>query len=145
MKRLFSILIVLSTLSCSKDGVVRNPYLQEVGFRFDMNLNLPLYSQLTNIGSIVFVDNAGVGIRGIYVIQSGIDQYRAFEATCPNHVPNDCSTMTQNGLEVTCSCDDLVYNLFTGQLINPPEEGKRYYDMLEYRATRSGRIILVTN
>ncbi|WP_289038432.1 hypothetical protein [uncultured Zobellia sp.] len=132
-------------LSCSNDGVVRNPYLQEVGFRFDMNLNLPLYSKLTNIGSIVFVENAGVGLKGVYVIQSGIDQYRAFEASCPNHVPNDCSQTVLNGIVATCSCEDYEYNLYTGQLTNAPDDDERRYDMLEYRATRSGNIVLISN
>ncbi|MBT9188243.1 MULTISPECIES: hypothetical protein [Zobellia] len=132
-------------LSCSNDGVVRNPYLQEVGFRFDMNLNLPLYSKLTNIGSIVFVENAGVGLKGVYVIQSGIDQYRAFEASCPNHVPNDCSQTVLNGIVATCGCEDYEYNLYTGQLTNAPKDDERRYDMLEYRATRSGNIVLISN
>jgi len=132
-------------LSCNNDGVIRNPYLQEVGFRFDMNLNLPLYSKLTNIGSVVFIQNAGVGLKGVYVIQSGIDQYRAFEASCPNHVPNDCSTTQLNGIEVTCGCEDYTYNLFTGSLTNAPDDGERRYDMLEYRVVRSGNIVLVSN
>ena len=148
MKHFWSIFLILLLLSCSNDGVVRNPYLQEIGFRFDMNLNLPLYSKLTNIGSIVFVPNAGVGIKGVYVIQSSIDQYRAFEASCPNHVPNDCSTTLlpeDIGIVAICGCDEFEYNLYTGQLTSQLEEGKQYYDMLEYRAVRSGNVILITN
>ena len=145
MKHFWSILLVLLLLSCSNDGVVRNPYIQELGFRFDMNLNLPLYSGLTNLGSVVYINNSGIGNRGVYVIKSSFDQFRAFEASCPNHVPNECSTMTLNGQNVTCSCEDYEYSLFTGQLLNRPDDGERYYDMLEYRATQSGNIVLVTN
>ncbi|MDB2607018.1 hypothetical protein N9Y48_04505 [Zobellia sp.] len=145
MKHFLSIVLITLFLSCSNNNVVRNPYLQEVNFQFQMNLNLPLYSNLTNIGSIVFVDNPGVGIKGVYVIQSGIDQFRAFEATCPNHIVSDCSTTELSGIEATCSCEDYTYNLFTGQLTNAPDDGERRYDMLEYNARRSGNTVVISN
>lgn len=145
MARIFSLIVVLALISCDNDRGTRNPYLQEIGFRFDMNLNLPLYSPLTNFGNAVFVGNTGSGTRGFFVIQSTIGQYRAFEASCPNHVPNDCSTMVLKGQTVTCSCEDYEYSLFTGQLLNRPDDGNRYYDMLEYRVTNSGNIVVVSN
>ena len=145
MTRIFAWFLLAALLACDNDRGTRNPFLQEIGFRFDMNLNLPLYSPLTNFGNAVFVDNTGIGTRGFFVIQSTIGQYRAFEASCPNHVPNDCSTMVLEGQTVTCSCEDYEYSLFTGQLINRPEDDNRYYDMLEYRVTNSGNIVVVSN
>ncbi|CAM3385814.1 MULTISPECIES: hypothetical protein [Zobellia] len=145
MKYFLGTVLIIFMFSCSNDGAIRNPYLQELGFRFDMNLNLPLYSGLTNLGSVVYIDNAGIGNRGVYVIKSGFDQLRAFEASCPNHIPNECSTMTLEGQNVTCSCEDYEYSLFTGQLLNRPDDGNRYYDMLEYRATQSGNVVIISN
>ncbi len=139
----FAFLLVL--LSCSSDNVQRNPFLQEVGFRADLNLNLPLYSPLTTAGNAVYVGGQGIGIRGIIVINTGFDVYRAFEASCPNHVPNNCSTMDLNGQTAVCSCEDFEYSAFTGQLLNRPDDGERYFDMLEYRATLSGNTVVVTN
>ncbi len=145
MARILGLILLVTMLSCDNDRGTRNPYLQEIGFRFDMNLNLPLYSPLTNFGNAVFVDNTGVGTRGFFVIQSTIGQYRAFEASCPNHAPNECSTLLLEGQTATCSCEDYEYSLFTGQLINRPKDGNRYYDMLEYRATKSGNVVVVSN
>lgn len=145
MLRVLSFFLVLFLFSCDNSRGERNPFLQEIGFRFDMNLNLPLYSPLTNLGSAVYIDNPSVGIRGAFVIKSNFDQYRAFEASCPNHIPNDCSTMTLNGQTVTCSCEEYEYSLFTGQLLNRPDDGNRYYDLLEYQATQNGTIVVVTN
>lgn len=139
----FFLMVLL--LSCDSDKTNRNPFLQEIGFRFDINLNLPLYSPLTNAGNAVYIGNQGVGIRGVFVINIGFDQFRAFEASCPNHVPNTCSTMELNGNSVTCSCEDYEYSLYTGQLLNRPDDGKRYYDMLEYRTTFSGNVVSVLN
>ncbi len=145
MHRMWRIILVLLILSCSKDATNRNPYLQEIGFRFDINTNLPLYSPLTNTGNPVYIDNQTVGTRGAFVMNTGFGQFRVFEASCPNHAPNDCSTMTIDGQNVVCPCDDFEYSLFTGQFLNRPDDGKRYYDMLEYRASASGNIVIISN
>ncbi len=145
MGRIWGLILMLFLLSCDNNRDTRNPFLQEVGFRFDLNLSLPLYSPLTNTGSSVYIDASGVGTRGVFVINAGFDQFRAFEASCPNHAPNDCSTMLLNGQTATCPCEDYEYSVFTGQQFNRPDDGNRYYDMLEYRATLSGNVVSVSN
>ncbi len=145
MKRILPLILFVFLFSCSKQQTNRNPYLQEIGFAFELNLNLPLYSPLTNIGSSVYVGNQQVGTKGVFVTNTGFDVFRAFEASCPNHAPNDCSTMTMSGQVATCSCDDYEYSLVTGQLLNRPDDGQRYYDMLEYRASFSGNTVIISN
>lgn len=145
MTRYIYILILLIITACSNDGTNRNPYLQEINFRFEANLNLPEYIPLTNTGSTIYIPSATVGTRGAFVINTGFDQFRAFEASCPNHAPNDCSTMSFKGQVATCSCEDYEYSLFTGQLLNRPDDGKRYYDMLEYRTSFGGNIVVISN
>ncbi|MDT0606608.1 Rieske (2Fe-2S) protein [Croceitalea rosinachiae] len=142
--RLALILLVLS-LSCDSGGTNRNPFLQEVSFRFDLNLNLPLYSNLNNIGNPVYVSNDAVGTRGAFVMKTGLDTFFAFEASCPNHAPNNCSTMTIDGQNVVCSCEGFTYNLFTGQQLDRPDDGARYYDLLFYRAVQSGNSVIISN
>ena len=145
MKRIYLLLVIGVLCYCESERTNRNPYLQEVGFRFEVNLNLPLYSPLTNTGTAVLVRSDGVGTRGVFVINTGFNQFRAFEASCPNHAPNSCSTMTFTGQVATCSCEDYEYSLFTGQQFNRPDDGNRYYDMLEYRATFSGETVSISN
>ena len=132
-------------LSCSDDKGSGNPFLADINFSFDINLNLPLYSPLTNIGNAVYVGNAGVGVRGVFVINTGFELFRAFEASCPNHPPNTCSTMESTGQVATCSCEDYEYNLLTGQQLNRPDDGQQYYDMVEYRAVKSGDSVIISN
>lgn len=145
MRHFWSCILLIFLISCDSDSTNRNPFLQEVGFRFDLNLNLPLYSGLNTIGNPVYVGNNGVGTRGAFVIKSGLDTFFAFEASCPNHAPNNCSTMTIDGQNVTCSCEDYTYSLFTGQQLDRPDDGNRYYDLLFYRATQSGNTITISN
>lgn len=145
MRYVYGIMLVLLLLACESDVANRNPFLQEVRFRFELNLNLPLYNNLNNIGNPVYVGNASVGTRGAFVMKTGLDTYFAFEASCPNHPPNSCSTMTLDGQEVICSCEDYRYSLFTGQQLNRPDDGNRYYDLLFYRASQSGSVVVISN
>lgn len=149
MRSCLILLIFLLLLGCDSNTTNRNPFLQEFGFRFDINTSLPLYSNLTNEGSAIYIGNEQAGTRGIFVIKTlaSFSGYRAFEASCPNHVPNSCSTMTLDNSRnsVTCSCEDYNYTLFTGQLLNAPDDGTRFYNMLEYRVNVSGGVISVTN
>jgi nitrite reductase/ring-hydroxylating ferredoxin subunit len=145
MIRIWGIILLVFLLSCESDRTNRNPFLQEIGFRFDINLNLPLYSPLTNSGSSIYIGSQQVGTRGVFVVNSGFDVFRVFEASCPNHAPNECSTMDLNGTVATCSCEDFEYSVFTGQQLNRPDDGTRYYDMLEYRAAISGNVVVISN
>ncbi|WP_291870631.1 hypothetical protein [Maribacter sp.] len=145
MKRFWSVFLIGILLSCNSDRTNRNPYLQEIGFRFEINLNLPLYSPLTNPGSAVYIGASGVGTSGAFVLHTGFNNYIAFEASCPNHAPNECSTMVLDGQVVTCSCEDYQYNLYTGQLLNTPDDGGRYYDMLFYQASYSSGSVIISN
>lgn len=145
MNRILGIFLLICLLSCTNDRSNRNPFLQEIGFRFDLNLNLPLFSPLTTIGNAVYINNPGVGTRGVFVVNSGIGQFRAFEASCPNHAPNSCSTMELNGTSVVCPCENYQYSLFTGQFLNLDQEEGRFFDLLEYRATSSGNTITISN
>jgi len=148
MPRLLAISLLVLLFSCdSKRTTNRNPFLQEVNFRFDINTNLPSYNSLTNEGGAIYVDNLQAGTSGVFVIKtiSAFSGYRVFEASCPNHSPNDCSTMTLKGNVVSCPCEDYEYTLFTGQLLNRPDDENRYYDLLEYRAVGSGNTIILSN
>lgn len=145
MRSFFSLFLLLLLISCSSDSTNRNPFLQEVGFRFDLDLNLPLYTNLNTIGNPVYVGNSGVGTRGAFVIKSSLDTFFAFEASCPNHAPNNCSTMNIEGQNVVCSCEGYTYSLFTGQQLDRPEDGNRYYDLLFYRATQNGNVVTISN
>lgn len=145
MKRTLALILMVVFLSCDKQQTNRNPFLQEIRFAFDLNLNLPLYSPLTNVGSSVYIGNQQAGIKGVFVTNVGFDVFRAFEASCPNLVPSDCSTMTMNGQVATCPCNENEFSLVTGQLLNRPDDEQRYYDMLEYRVTVSGNTVIISN
>jgi nitrite reductase/ring-hydroxylating ferredoxin subunit len=124
MYRILAFLTLITTLiACNRDNdaIQQNPYLPDYNFEITLNLNLPQYNNLQFPSNGVFIDAAGVGIRGIFVFNAGSGNFTAFDAACPNQALQSCSTMTLNGIMAVCPCDNAEYSLFTG-LAN----GKQY-------------------
>lgn len=146
MKKLSIIIIILFIAACAKSDIDRNPYLTEYRFTKTINLNLPLYYGLTVTGNAVYIGDEGAGIKGIIVINQGFNTFRAWEATCPNHTPSSCSTMTiTGGTYCKCSCDDYTYNLFTGSITADSNDGNAHYNLLYYNNSLSGNTLTISN
>lgn len=113
----FSIVLffVFSFLACNRDTQnTINPFLPNYSFDIVINMNLPQYSSLAFPSNSVYINTAGAGIRGLIVFNAGSGNYLAYDAACPNQPLADCSTMTLNGINATCPCDNVSYSLFTG-------------------------------
>lgn len=135
MKKLIVLLLIFS-FGCSKDTPNNNPYLPNYGFSHELNLNLPSNNQLLYTGNGVYINVPGVGVRGIFVFNAGNENYVAWDAACPNQALSDCSTMTKNGVNAICPCDDAEYSLFTGL-----SAGKQYA-LKAYRVQKIGTTAL---
>ncbi|KAF2515845.1 hypothetical protein E0W68_12505 [Flavobacterium salilacus subsp. salilacus] len=120
-KYILVILLFPIFFGCSNDTVNNNNrYLPNYNFSIDINMDLPLYTNLQFTGNPVYIDQAGIGITGVFVMNTG-SGYVAYEATCPNQEIASCSAMTLNGINAVCPCDDAEYSLFNGQ-----SEGKEF-------------------
>ena len=85
---------------------------------------------------------ANQGNAGVYVINTGNDNYRAWDASDPNHAPNSCSLLEIEGADVQCGCaDENRYSLFTGQSLGE----QLPCGLKEYRVTLSGNNLVVNN
>ncbi len=128
MKKYLPLFLLTLFLSCSQETFNNNnPYLPNYGFSTSINLNLPQYSQLLYTANAVYINDAGTGIRGVFVFNTGNGNYVAYDAACPNQALSSCSTMTINGIKALCNCDGAEYSFFSGQA-----EGKEY-PMKQYR------------
>ncbi|MBC5862307.1 Rieske (2Fe-2S) protein [Flavobacterium turcicum] len=137
MKKYISLIVIASLLfSCSESSVNNNnPFVPNYTFTLDLNLNLPTYSNLKFVSNAVYVPN--IGARGVIVFNTG-SGYNAFDAACPNQTISGCSTMTINGINAVCGCDNATYSLFTGQ-------SNLQYPMKQYRVQVNGDILRVFN
>ncbi|SFU28384.1 hypothetical protein SAMN05216480_101357 [Pustulibacterium marinum] len=147
MKKIFSLLTIVLFISCAKSDIDRNPYLSEASFSKSLNLNLPLYYNLTVPGNAVYIGDDDAGIKGIIVINRGFNNFLAWEASCPNHAPSDCSTMqVTGGVYCTCNCEGYEYNLYTGNVVSESDEdGGANYTLLYYQTYFSGNTLTISN
>ena len=126
--------------SCESDAVrVRNPFVPNYPFSFQVNMELPLYSSLQYPSNAVLVTTNGVGANGVIVFNAG-GSYRAYEANCPNQYMSNCSRLEIEGIKAVCPCDELEYSLFTG---TPSGEGD--YTLIPYRVEQYGNVLTISN
>jgi nitrite reductase/ring-hydroxylating ferredoxin subunit len=138
MKKYLLLLIAVAAIAaCDADNYNNNNrYLPNYNFSIDLDLSLPLYSPLRFPANPIYVNQAGIGINGVIVMNTG-SGYTAYEASCPNQELTACSRLEPDGINVVCPCDDVAYSLFTGL----PEADVRY-PLKPYRVQRLGETMI---
>ncbi|AUC83183.1 hypothetical protein [Lacinutrix sp. Bg11-31] len=149
-------LLSLIFLTCSKkndDNQNNNPNIPNVGFNTGNQINMQLggiYGQLDFDTNAIYVPN--YGINGIVVINTGFNNYSAFEYSDPNHQIASCSvfeldnpgTLSAISTVATCSCNDgNSYDILSGGVPLAGTTGQ--YTMVRYRVEVNGSIIRVYN
>ena len=131
-------LILIS--SCDKNNIDnRCNYLLNLDIYYEINLNLPQYSELNFISNSVYIPNVGNG--GIIVVNSG-SGYLAWDAADPNRTNLPCSVLTISGLEATSNCaEQNTYSLITGQSIGVALT----CSLKPYRVESSGNILIISS
>jgi nitrite reductase/ring-hydroxylating ferredoxin subunit len=146
MRKIFVLAFVLSVWACSTSGGSdnRNPNIRKVSFTRVINTNLPAFSGILITGNTLFIpnNNDGTGIKGVHVINTG-SGFMAWEASCPNHFPNACSTTLASGITVTCQCEQYEYNLFTGQIMS--ESDRQLFGLVNYAVRFEGGNLVISN
>lgn len=127
MKKYMFLLLLLPLLfGCENDDYSNNNrYLPNYNFSIGIDMGLPLYSELQFTGNPVFINQAGIGINGVIVMNTG-GSFTAWEASCPNQELSSCSRLETNGINAVCPCDDAEYSLFTGLAPNKEYSLKPY-------------------
>ena len=108
------LMLIIFTYSCSSNiNDSRCNFLLNLNIYYEVNLNLPQYSDLNFVSNSVYVPDVGNG--GIIIVNSGTG-FLAWDASDPNHEILPCSILNINGLEATSSCaQQNTYSLITGQ------------------------------
>jgi nitrite reductase/ring-hydroxylating ferredoxin subunit len=130
--------MIFLQISCAKNNKYENPYLEDIGFSIQVNMDLPEYSQLKFANNSVLVHN--IGIKGVIIFYSG-STYVAYEASDPNHFPTTCSQMVPNQFTCKCTCEENKYSLYDGQVIS----GEGQYPMKPYHITQNGNMLRIYN
>ncbi|MEA3449280.1 MAG: hypothetical protein U9Q98_12665 [Bacteroidota bacterium] len=124
---LLTIPLVFYFSACQDDD-----YIPEVVFNYYIDLNSVQYNSLKIPGNAEYMNVAGY--RGVIVHCNYIDEYVAFERTCPYHPEADGAVVEiEDNSTATCPECGSQFSLFDGSVLKGPAELplKRYYTDLQ--------------
>lgn len=136
-------LLFTVVIGCSKSALERNPHLYDLSFRQEIPLNLPQYDGLRFAGGTLTLTQ--FGHKGIHVFNLNGNDFLAWEASCPNHTPNECSRTEILGVLAECSCENYRYSLATGQLLAENNTGDTVYPLVNYFIEKRGNSLFISN
>ena len=134
------LLLIIFIFSCSSNiNDSRCNLLLNLDIYYEVNLNLPQYSDLNFVSNSVYVPDVGNG--GIIIVNSGTG-FLAWDASDPNHEILPCSILNINGLEATTSCvQQNTYSLITGQSVGTVLN----CTLKAYRVESGGNVLIVSS
>lgn len=123
MKKTFSILSIITLLifnilainSCSRreDTVSCFPTNP---INVTINLNLPAYYSLNQVGGWVYINQEQSGSRGLIVVRASDNTFKAYDRNAPHICPDGNTTLeVQDNIRVVCPKDNAQWILLTGQ------------------------------
>lgn len=110
----FLIFSTLNTSSCSRtqDTVSCFP---EVTIQVMLNLNLPAYYPLQNIGGWIYLNEQSAGTRGLIVVRTNTG-FKIYDRNAPHICPDNNTTLeVKDNIKVICPKDGAEWILLTGQ------------------------------
>lgn len=140
MKKTFSILSIITLLivsilavkSCgSREDTVScfpsNP------INVTLNLNLPAYYALNQVGGWVYINEQQSGTRGLIVVRASDTTFKAYDRNAPHICPDNNTTLeVKDNIRVVCPKDNAQWILLTGQPTSvanvPPKTYLNNYD-----------------
>ena len=134
------LLLIILIYSCSSNiNDSRCNFLLNLDIYYEVNLNLPQYSDLNFVSNSVYVPDVGNG--GIIIVNSGTG-FLAWDASDPNHEILSCSILNINGLEATSSCaQQNTYSLITGQSVGTVLN----CTLKAYRVESVGNVLIISS
>lgn len=120
----FMIGMIALMIACNKN---KNHPVPIVPTNVTININLPSYVDLNNVGGWAYVNG---GSKGIIVYRRAVDDFVAWDRHSPadNGSCNDPLVPdTDNFLQLNDACSDATFSLFDGSPLSESEFGLRAY------------------
>ena len=148
LKSFLSILLIFSSLkvinSCANRDETISCFPKSL-VSVQLNLNLPAYYNLQNIGGWVYVSEQQSGTRGLIVARTSSTEFKIYDRNAPHICPDQETTLTvENGTYVICKKDNQKWFLSTGggANTNTTSKGLVWYS---YQFSPSSNILNIYN
>ena len=123
MKKTFSILsifilLVFSNLSLNSCGSTEDTVscFPDTPISVTLNLNLPAYNALNQVGGWIYVDEQQSGTRGLIVVRASDTNFKIYDRNAPHICPENNTTLeVKDNISVICPRDNATWILLTGQ------------------------------
>lgn len=80
-----------------------------------LNLNLPAYYQLQNVGGWIYVNEQESGTRGLIIVRT-TNGFKAYDRNAPHICPDNNTTLSvENNIKIVCPKDKAEWILLTGE------------------------------
>lgn len=135
------VLIILSFVlfGCSKDDEQIVPYVK---VNISVNLDLPQFTALSSVNNAVIYPNEGYNHNGVIIYRNSLDEFTAFDATCPKHIETKTAVVLDGGAgsgQAKCPNCSTVYYFFNYAY---PSKGN---PLRRYSLTKSGNMLYINN
>lgn len=97
-----------------------------------LNLSLPAYFNLQNVGGWVYVNEQQAGTRGLIIVRTTTG-FKVYDRNAPHLCPDEATTLNvENNIKINCPKDGAEWILLTGEPLNiatvPPKTYPYNYD-----------------
>ncbi|MCW3161934.1 hypothetical protein [Chryseobacterium oryctis] len=123
MKKTFSILSIFTLLtvsilpiqSCGKREDTVNCFPSSP-INVTINLNLPAYFALNQVGGWKYIDEQQSGTRGLIVVRASDTTFKVYDRNAPHICPDTNTTLeVKDNISIICPKDNAKWMLLTGQ------------------------------
>lgn len=116
-KAFFSIILLFSILnfsSCSNREETVSCF-PSAPINVVLNLNLPTYFTLQNVGGWIYVNEQQAGTRGLIVVRTP-DGFKIYDRNAPHICPDSDTTLSvESDIKIVCPKDGAEWITITGQ------------------------------
>jgi hypothetical protein len=110
----FLIFSSLTYQSCSRTQETVSCF-PDVAIQVTLNLNLPAYYPLQNIGGWIYVNEQSAGTRGLIVVRTSTG-FKIYDRNAPHLCPDNNTTLeVVDNIKIYCPKDGATWILLTGQ------------------------------
>lgn len=148
MKKTFSILsiftlLIFSNLSINSCGSTDDTVscFPSTPINVTLNLNLPAYNTLNQVGGWMYVNEQQSGTRGLIIVRASDTNFKVYDRNAPHICPESNTTLeVKDNISIICPKDNATWILLTGQPTAVSSVPPKTYP---YNYDPSGKILTV--